>query len=275
MSESFVISRSVFVTSFPLLSVVGVRYHTSISCKNVVNSHIHPFVNMKNTSPLVSLLLLVLICLSESQVLPRPSNGLNEADLASHAKASFTSSSPLKTESFQWIEGHSQKNERTPRSVLDAYKIMNNTIIRTKESRSLGARYLNETSQVSRELCLKWCSDYQNIKQGETSVSCNVAVFEEMGRNSCYLFDCGLPGPGFKCQFTSHASYSSSVLNRASVDLNEWRDQSDHEKELLRLKSETDETQSPALVVKSADSVEKKSSRDPHHETTHSEFIPP
>ena len=50
------------------------------------------------------------------------------------------------------------------------FKINTNTIIRTQDSRSNGAKYLNETELQSNDDCLNWC--LQN-KQ------CNLAVYEE------------------------------------------------------------------------------------------------
>lgn len=55
-------------------------------------------------------------------------------------------------------------------------------------------------------------------------------------RHSCYLFDCGSP-ERFKCKFTDHDSYTSSILNitRQTYELNQWRDQSQHEYDLKSL----------------------------------------
>lgn len=55
-------------------------------------------------------------------------------------------------------------------SILDRFHINTNTIIRTHDSRALGAKYLNETELPSNEDCLYWC--------WETS-PCNLAVYEE------------------------------------------------------------------------------------------------
>lgn len=51
-------------------------------------------------------------------------------------------------------------------------EISENTIIRTKDSRALGARFLNETSlgADSRDRCLNLCCSFHG---------CNVAVYEE------------------------------------------------------------------------------------------------
>ena len=55
---------------------------------------------------------------------------------------------------------------------LEQSEITENTIIRTKDSRALGARFLNETSLGlnSRDQCLRLCCSFHG---------CNVAVYEE------------------------------------------------------------------------------------------------
>jgi hypothetical protein len=151
-------------------------------------------------------------------------------------------------------------------NAADAFKVLQNTIIRTKESRASGAKFLNESSQASRDSCIKWCKDYQvSVAGGGSDSTCDVAVFEERAKKSCYLFNCGPPGPGFKCQFTSHNSYTSFVLNRASIDLNEWRDQSDHENELVHLLKAQ---QNPQSAVRDPGRIEvdKKNSDAPTSE---------
>ncbi|KAH9406614.1 AP-2 complex subunit sigma [Tyrophagus putrescentiae] len=110
------------------------------------------------------------------------------------------------------------------------FQVNKNSIIRTHDSRALGAKYINETDLSSNEECLRWCWNTTN---------CNLAVFEEKTRGSCYLFDCG-PLDDFKCRFTGHNFYSSSVLqvNRNSYFLNEWKSQANQENELTGLKSD-------------------------------------
>ncbi|KAH9376071.1 hypothetical protein HPB48_007265 [Haemaphysalis longicornis] len=73
------------------------------------------------------------------------------------------------------------------RDVLDNFQVNENRIIRTEDSRRMGARYLNETELSSnRDL-------------------------PALGKGSCYLFDCGPPSH-FLCLFTAHAYYTVSVL---------------------------------------------------------------
>lgn len=59
----------------------------------------------------------------------------------------------------------------------DQSEISENTIIRTKDSRALGARFLNETSlgADARDRCLNLCCSFHG---------CNVAVYEEKVRRS-------------------------------------------------------------------------------------------
>ncbi|CAK9824057.1 Low-density lipoprotein receptor-related protein 11 [Anthophora retusa] len=84
---------------------------------------------------------------------------------------------------------------------LDSFNIHEDKIIRTQESREMGAKYLKEFDVNSREECLKFCCDTDN---------CDVFIFEEKKPGSCYLFQCG-PLHDFKCKFTNHANYSSAV----------------------------------------------------------------
>uniref|UniRef100_A0A182SS67 MANEC domain-containing protein n=1 Tax=Anopheles maculatus TaxID=74869 RepID=A0A182SS67_9DIPT len=69
-----------------------------------------------------------------------------------------------------------------------------NTIIRTEESRSMGARFLDDADLNSREQCLRLCCETEN---------CDVFVFEEK---------CG-PPENFRCKFTRHSNYTSAVLS--------------------------------------------------------------
>ena len=55
-------------------------------------------------------------------------------------------------------------------SIVDKFQINKNSIIRTHDSRALGAKYLNESDLSSNEDCLRWCWNTSN---------CNMAVYEE------------------------------------------------------------------------------------------------
>ncbi|KAK8756567.1 hypothetical protein V5799_000735 [Amblyomma americanum] len=59
------------------------------------------------------------------------------------------------------------------RDALENFQVNENRIIRTEDSRRMGARYLNETELSSNRDCLLWCWE---------TTSCNVAVFEEKFR---------------------------------------------------------------------------------------------
>jgi len=65
----------------------------------------------------------------------------------------------------------------------------------------------------------------------------HLTKYQMQTRGSCYLFDCG-PLEDFKCRFTGHSFYTSSVLqvNRNSFLLNEWKSQANQESELTGLK---------------------------------------
>ncbi|KOC59918.1 Low-density lipoprotein receptor-related protein 11 [Habropoda laboriosa] len=113
---------------------------------------------------------------------------------------------------------------------LDSFKIHEDKIIRTQESREMGAKYLKEFDVNSREECLKFCCDTDN---------CDVFIFEEKKPGSCYLFQCG-PLHDFKCKFTSHANYSSAVRTNYNTKSNsQWEEevrisQQEHELKSLR-----------------------------------------
>lgn len=113
------------------------------------------------------------------------------------------------------------------RDALENFQVNENRIIRTEDSRRMGARYLNETELSSNRDCLLWCWE---------TTSCNVAVFEEKGKGSCYLFDCGPPS-NFLCLFTAHAFYTVSVLTlpARNTEAPSWPG-SHHEQELTQLR---------------------------------------
>ncbi|XP_075723635.1 uncharacterized protein LOC119168218 isoform X2 [Rhipicephalus microplus] len=113
------------------------------------------------------------------------------------------------------------------RDALQSFEVNENRIIRTEDSRRMGARYLNETELSSNRDCTLWCWE---------TTSCNVAVFEEKGKGSCYLFDCGPPSH-FLCLFTAHAFYTVSVLTlpTRNTEAPVWPG-SHHEQELTQLR---------------------------------------
>ncbi|EAT32497.1 AAEL014970-PA, partial [Aedes aegypti] len=83
-----------------------------------------------------------------------------------------------------------------------------NTIIRTEESRSMGANFLDDADVSSREQCLRLCCETEK---------CDVFVFEEKNQGTCFLFQCG-PSNDFHCKFTHHANYTSAVLKIPSLE---------------------------------------------------------
>ncbi|KAH7972121.1 hypothetical protein HPB52_007122 [Rhipicephalus sanguineus] len=113
------------------------------------------------------------------------------------------------------------------RDALESFQVNENRIIRTEDSRRMGARYLNETELSSNRDCTLWCWE---------TTSCNVAVFEEKGKGSCYLFDCGPPSH-FLCLFTAHTFYTVSVLTlpTRNTEAPVWSG-SHHEQELTQLR---------------------------------------
>lgn len=81
--------------------------------------------------------------------------------------------------SFDSKDQNSPSQQQIRDSILERFQINANTIIRTHDSRELGAKYLNETELPSKEDCLYWCWDTN---------SCNLAVYEE----KVLQFDCQL-----------------------------------------------------------------------------------
>ncbi|XP_055595695.1 transcription factor SPT20 homolog [Uranotaenia lowii] len=91
---------------------------------------------------------------------------------------------------------------------LDRFDVHQNTIIRTEESRSMGAKFLDDADLSSREQCRRLCCETEN---------CDVFVFEEKNQGTCFLFQCG-PPTDFHCKFTHHFNYTSAVLKIPTVD---------------------------------------------------------
>nr|XP_027197186.1 uncharacterized protein DDB_G0283357-like [Dermatophagoides pteronyssinus] len=148
-------------------------------------------------------------------------SGIDEKNILSNHNVSLTRNSKS-------VDHSSSTTSKGSEYFYKNFRINKNSIIKTHDSRSLGAKYLNETELSSNDECLSWCWNTTN---------CNLAVFEEKTRGSCYLFDCGSL-QDFKCRFASHAFYTSSILqtNRNSFLLNEWKSQTSQENELVGLK---------------------------------------
>ncbi|XP_063223294.1 uncharacterized protein LOC134531542 isoform X4 [Bacillus rossius redtenbacheri] len=111
---------------------------------------------------------------------------------------------------------------------IENFDVHLDKIIRTQDSRAMGANYINEFDVGSREECLRLCCETD---------TCDVFVFEEKSPGSCYLFHCGSPDD-FKCKFTKHHNYTSAVLT-ASKHASELESQiklTKHEEELTRLR---------------------------------------
>ncbi|EEB18768.1 conserved hypothetical protein [Pediculus humanus corporis] len=111
---------------------------------------------------------------------------------------------------------------------IENFDIHIDKIIRTQDSRAMGAKYLNEADVNGREDCMKLCC--------ETSL-CDVFVMEQKVPGSCYLFHCGSP-EDFKCKFTQHKNYTSAVLafNTRIGDIENRMKLTKHEEELTMLR---------------------------------------
>lgn len=128
-------------------------------------------------------------------------------------------------------------NHRVKRGITDHYEdshclenfeTSERTIIRTQESQTNGAVFLNETDLDTYEQCLRACC--------ETPL-CNVAIFDQQ-TGSCFLFDCGPPLPEeFKCRFTANDAFTSGALelNRHAFEISRWGHQAQHSGQLSNL----------------------------------------
>ncbi|XP_058815991.1 bromodomain-containing protein 4 isoform X2 [Topomyia yanbarensis] len=118
----------------------------------------------------------------------------------------------LSTVTGQALGGFPAQHSITKRMDLETclvhFDIHLNTIIRTEESRSMGAKFLDDADVSSREQCLRLCCETEN---------CDVFVFEEKNQGTCFLFQCG-PPTDFHCKFTRHSNYTSAVLKIPSVE---------------------------------------------------------
>ena len=79
-------------------------------------------------------------------------------------------------------------------SIVEKFQVNKNSIIRTHDSRALGAKYLNETDLPSNEDCVHWCWNTTN---------CNLAVYEEKVNNFVNMS---------KLNFSPHLSLSRLVV---------------------------------------------------------------
>lgn len=77
---------------------------------------------------------------------------------------------PAKNNNVTMSEAYSRYNRQLDTDVESRFHINANTIIRTGESRVMGAKYVNETILPSNHDCLTRCLETPN---------CNTAVYEE------------------------------------------------------------------------------------------------
>ncbi|XP_026732433.1 vegetative cell wall protein gp1 [Trichoplusia ni] len=130
--------------------------------------------------------------------------------------------------------------ELDPAACAPRFDVQHDKIIRTEESREMGARYLSELDVGARHECLRLCCETD---------SCDVFVYEEKGPGSCYLFNCG-PPEDFRCKFTAHSNFSSGVLaiSRRLAELQDQERLAHHEQELANLRSGTSSTASTSAA---------------------------
>uniref|UniRef100_A0A336MHF2 CSON000530 protein n=1 Tax=Culicoides sonorensis TaxID=179676 RepID=A0A336MHF2_CULSO len=117
---------------------------------------------------------------------------------------------------------------------IDRFDIHSNKIIRTDESINMGAKFIADVELMSHDQCLRLCCETEG---------CNVFVYEEKVRGTCFLFECG-PSENFRCKFTEHTNYTSAILDlrRPLMAVTESHPLSVHELALNKLKRPTSTT---------------------------------
>ncbi|PZC77326.1 hypothetical protein B5X24_HaOG203485 [Helicoverpa armigera] len=139
----------------------------------------------------------------------------------------------MRARAWSWwaalLLGAVRARELDPAACAPRFDVQRDKIIRTEESRDMGARYLSELDVGARAECLRLCCETD---------ACDVFVYEEKGPGSCYLFNCG-PPEDFRCKFTAHSNFSSGVLaiSRRLAELQDQERLAHHEQELANLRS--------------------------------------
>ncbi|XP_052754664.1 uncharacterized protein LOC128201514 [Galleria mellonella] len=135
---------------------------------------------------------------------------------------------------FALVGAMAGARELDPAACATRFDVQRDKIIRTEESRDMGARYLSELDVGTRQECLRLCCETD---------SCDVFVYEEKSPGSCYMFNCG-PPEDFRCKFTAHSNFSSGVLalSRRLAELQDQERLAHHEHELASLRSATSST---------------------------------
>ncbi|XP_063701322.1 uncharacterized protein LOC134831510 [Culicoides brevitarsis] len=123
---------------------------------------------------------------------------------------------------------------------IDRFDIHSNKIIRTEESINMGAKFIADVELMSHDQCLRLCCETEG---------CNVFVYEEKIRGTCFLFECG-PSENFRCKFTEHSNYTSAILDlrRPLTPVTEVHPISVHELALNKLKRPTTTTSTTTTV---------------------------
>lgn len=77
------------------------------------------------------------------------------------------------------VYSFSNSSDKTSASMkcYRSFQVNRSTIIRTQDSKTEGAKYLDEAEKSSHEECLKWCC---------ATVNCTVAVYEEKVKQKAF-----------------------------------------------------------------------------------------
>ncbi|KAK9508237.1 hypothetical protein O3M35_007940 [Rhynocoris fuscipes] len=143
-----------------------------------------------------------------------------------------------------------RRHENHLQICLENFDILQDKIIRTQDSKDMGAKYITEKDVPTRGDCLRLCCETDN---------CDVFVYEEKNPGGCYLFECGTP-EDFKCKFTKHHNYTSAVLtvNRHLSELETQIKFTQHEHELTKLREPESKPNISSLQIKSTSSPKNK-----------------
>ncbi|KAJ1519382.1 hypothetical protein ONE63_004674 [Megalurothrips usitatus] len=118
---------------------------------------------------------------------------------------------------------------------VDNFDVQRDQIIRTQDSKRMGAVNLAVKDVLTRDECLRLCCETDK---------CDVFVFEEkQSPGTCYMFHCGPPGDS-RCKFTRHESYTTGILDMTRRILDQ------HEQDLNSLRILLEPTPSPLAGVR-------------------------
>ncbi|RZF39367.1 hypothetical protein LSTR_LSTR000888 [Laodelphax striatellus] len=168
-------------------------------------------------------LLISIVCLASRDLLV--GSTIHSTDIADNVKANNVQGSLVQQEPNRILAKRHGQITDSFQTCADNFDIHEDQIIRTQDSRALGAKYIDERDVPSRDDCLRLCCE---------TADCDVFVFEER---------CG-PQHDFKCKFTEHHNYTSAFLtanhHQHMTELESQIKLTKHEHELTQLRQPGD-----------------------------------